>query len=64
MPFPGVGTGGQENFTYQARAFLDEIAGLERLPRPATFAEGLRNLVVEEAIVEAATKGVAVEVPR
>jgi predicted dehydrogenase len=62
MPFPGVGTGGQENFTFQARAFLDEIVGLDRLPRQATFAEGLRNLVVEEAIVEAATKGVAVEV--
>ncbi len=31
---------GQEFFTYQARAFLDEIAGLDRLPRQATFADG------------------------
>ncbi len=37
MPFSGLGHGGQEFFTYQARAFLDEIAGLERLPRQATF---------------------------
>jgi predicted dehydrogenase len=62
MPFPGVGLGQQEYFTHQARAFLDEIAGLDRLPRPATFADGLRNLRVEEAIIEAASKGITVEV--
>jgi predicted dehydrogenase len=62
MPFAGVGHGGQEFFTYQARAFLDQIAGLERLPAPATFTDGLRNLRVEEAIVEAAEKGIAVDV--
>jgi predicted dehydrogenase len=63
MPFSGVGHGGQEFFTYQARAFLDEIAGLDRLPRQATFADGLRNLQVEEAIVTAATSGASVRVP-
>lgn len=62
MPFPGIGHGGQEFFTYQARAFLDEIAGLDRLPRPASFADGLRNLLVEEAIVTAARTGTAAEV--
>ncbi len=62
MPFAGVGHGGQDFFTYQARAFLDEIAGLSRLPGPATFAEGLRNLVVEEAVVGSAETGSAVEV--
>ena len=62
MPFAGIGHGGQEFFTYQARAFLDEIAGLSRLPRPATFADGLRNLRVEEAVVKSATTGVLVEV--
>jgi predicted dehydrogenase len=60
MPFAGVGHGGQEFFTYQARAFLDEIAGLDRLPKQATFADGLHNLRVEEAIVEAAATGAAV----
>ncbi|HJV12283.1 MAG TPA: Gfo/Idh/MocA family oxidoreductase [Propionibacteriaceae bacterium] len=62
MPFAGIGHGGQEFFTYQARAFLDEIAGLSRLPRPATFADGLRNLRVEEAVVKSATSGASVEV--
>jgi predicted dehydrogenase len=57
MPFPGVGHGGQEFFTYQARAFLDEIAGLDRLPRPATFADGLRNLRVQRAVIESAATG-------
>jgi predicted dehydrogenase len=62
MPFAGIGHGGQEFFTYQARAFLDEIAGLDRLPRPATFVDGLRNLQVEEAVVKSATSGSAVKV--
>ena len=62
MPFAGVGVGGQDNFTYQARAFLDEIAGLSRLPRCATFADGLHNLAVEEAVVTAARTGAATKV--
>jgi len=64
MPFAGVGHGGQEFFTYQARAFLDEIAGLDRLPRQATFADGLRNLQVERAVIEAAATGSTAEVTR
>ena len=64
MPFSGIGHGGQEFFTYQARAFLDEIAGLDRLPRQATFADGLRNMRVDEAIVKSAATGAAVTVPR
>jgi predicted dehydrogenase len=64
MPFSGIGHGGQEFFTYQARAFLDEIAGLDRLPRQATFADGLRNMQVEEAVVKSAATGAAVAVPR
>jgi predicted dehydrogenase len=62
MPFSGIGHGGQEYFTYQARAFLDQIAGLDRLPAQASFADGLRNLRVEEAIVQAAVTGSAVKV--
>ena len=62
MAFPGIGHGGQEFFTYQARAFLDEIAGLDRLPRQATFGDGLRNMQVEEAIVKSATSGASVKV--
>ena len=61
MPFAGVGHGGQEFFTYQARAFLDQIAGLDRLPAQASFADGLRNLQVEEAIVRSALTGQTVK---
>lgn len=62
MPFSGIGHGGQEYFTYQARSFLDQIAGLDRLPAQASFADGLRNLQVEEAIVQAARTGCRVSV--
>ncbi len=62
MPFAGMGHGGQEFFTYQARAFLDEVSGLDRLPRQATFADGLRNLQVQRAVIEAATTGSTAEV--
>lgn len=57
MPFAGVGHGNQDLFTYQARSFLDEIAGLDRLPRCASFADGLHNLRVEEAVVEVRSDG-------
>jgi predicted dehydrogenase len=64
MGFPGVGHGGQEFFTYQARAFLEEIVGLKETPWCATFSDGLHNLVVEEAVVASAlTSGAAVAVP-
>ena len=62
MPFAGVGHGGQEYFTYQARAFLDQIAGLDRFPAQASFADGLRNLRIEEAVVVAVTEGRTVDV--
>ena len=57
MGFPGVGHGGQEFFTYQARAFLEEIVGLKETPWCATFADGLHNLVVEEAVVASTAAG-------
>ena len=53
---------GRQEFIHQARAFLDEIAGLDRLLRQATFADGLRNLQIQRAIVEAAMTGSALEV--
>lgn len=57
MGFPGVGRGVQEFFTYQARAFLEEIAGLRQSPWCATFADGLHNLDIEQAIVTSAAAG-------
>ena len=54
MDFPSVGHGQNDFFTFQARAFLDEIAGLDQLPRCPRLAEGLHNLRVLDAVVAAA----------
>jgi predicted dehydrogenase len=64
MDFPGVGHGQNELFTFQARAFLEQIAGLDRLPRCPPLAEGLHNLRVLDAVVASARgDGRAVAVP-
>jgi predicted dehydrogenase len=55
MDATGIGTGHNDSFVYQARAFLDEVAGRAELPANASFAQGLHNLLVEEAVVAAAT---------
>jgi predicted dehydrogenase len=54
MDFPSVGHGQNDFFTFQARAFLDEVAGLGELPRCPRLAEGLHNLKVLDAIVTSA----------
>jgi predicted dehydrogenase len=54
MDFPSVGHGQNDFFTFQARAFLEEIAGLDELPRCPPLAEGLHNLRVLDAIVASA----------
>jgi predicted dehydrogenase len=50
MDFPSVGHGQSDFFTFQARAFLDQIAGRDGLPRCPALAEGLHNLRVLEAV--------------
>ncbi len=55
MDATGIGTGHNDSFVYQARAFLDEIAGLDEIPRNATLADGLRSLQVQEQIIAAAS---------
>jgi predicted dehydrogenase len=57
MDFPGVGYGQNDLFTFQARAFLQQVAGMTGLPRCPTFADGLHNLLVEEAVVASASTG-------
>ncbi len=54
MDFPGVGYGQNDLFVYQARAFLEQVAGLDRLPPCPTMADGLHNLEVLDAVVAAA----------
>jgi predicted dehydrogenase len=57
MDFPSVGHGQNDFFTFQARAFLDEIAGLDRLPRCPSLAAGLHNLSVLDSVAAAAQAG-------
>jgi predicted dehydrogenase len=67
MDAQGVGVGQNEGFAYQARAFLEEVAGLdeaESLPRVTTFDEGVHNMEILAAVTESAAKGGAgVSVP-
>jgi predicted dehydrogenase len=57
MDFPGVGYGQNDLFTFQARAFLEQVAGLEGLPRLASFEEGLHNMRLLDAVVASAKAG-------
>jgi predicted dehydrogenase len=57
MDFPGVGYGQNDLFSFQARAFLEQVAGLEGLPRVASFAEGLHNIRLLDAVAASAKAG-------
>ena len=57
MDAPSVGFGQNDAFAYQARAFLEEVAGIdeaESLPRCATFDEGVHNMELLAAVAESA----------
>jgi predicted dehydrogenase len=58
MDFPTVGHGQNDFFVYQARALLDQITGVEKLPPCPDMAHGLHNLRVLEAVVAAVDKPV------
>lgn len=62
MDFPTVNYGQNDLFVWQARGFLEQVAGLNQTPKVASFDEGLRNLVILDAIVRSAQKGGAEEV--
>jgi predicted dehydrogenase len=57
MDFPGVGYGQNDLFVWQARAFLDQVAGVHGLPAPASFEEGVHDLRLLAAVVESARTG-------
>jgi predicted dehydrogenase len=65
MEAPGVGGGNAEMFTFQARAFLDQVAGVaDPVPACASFADALRTMEIIQAVVESAQNGgAAVAVP-
>ncbi|GAA4678329.1 Gfo/Idh/MocA family protein [Frondihabitans cladoniiphilus] len=57
MDAPSVGFGQNDAFAYQARAFLDEVAGFseeESLPRNASFDEGVHNMELLAAVTASA----------
>ncbi|MEU6129866.1 Gfo/Idh/MocA family oxidoreductase [Saccharopolyspora sp. NPDC047091] len=64
MDFPSVGLGVNDAFVFQARAFLDEIAGVDDgLPACPDFAHGAHNLrVLRAATTSAADGGAAVRI--
>jgi predicted dehydrogenase len=68
MDAAGIGVGQNDGFAFQARAFLEEVAGIdegESLPRCASFDEGVHNMEVLAAVAQSAAKdGASVEVPR
>ncbi|RKR75223.1 Gfo/Idh/MocA family protein [Frondihabitans australicus] len=60
MDAQGVGFGQNEGFVFQARAFLEEVAGLPEeasLPRCATFDEGVHNMELLAAVASSAEAG-------
>jgi predicted dehydrogenase len=60
MDAPSVGFGQNDAFAYQARAFLDEVAGVDEasaLPPCATFDEGVHNMELLAAVTESALAG-------
>ena len=58
MDFPSVGHGQNDFFVFQARAFLNAVAGrTDELPPPPTLAEGLHNMRVLDAVVASAQAG-------
>jgi predicted dehydrogenase len=64
MEAPGVGIGNQEAFTYQCRAFLDQIAGTpDSLPANASFADALHTMEIIQAVVRSSqSDGASVDV--
>jgi predicted dehydrogenase len=66
MDAPSVGFGQNDAFAYQARAFLDEVAGLGEdvsLPRCATFDDGVHNMEILDAVATSAeNQGATVDI--
>ncbi len=61
MDFPGVSYGVGDLFGFQARAFLEQVAGIEGgLPPVAGFDDGVRDLTVIDAVIRSAAAGGAV----
>lgn len=64
---PGVGVGQNDQFFFQNRAFLQEVAGLKEtagLPFCSTFEDGLHNMEIIESVIESSrNNGASASVP-
>ena len=54
MDFPSVGHGQNDLFAWQARAFLDQVAGLGKLAPVPSLAHGLHNMEIQAAVTQSA----------
>ncbi|WP_028065622.1 Gfo/Idh/MocA family protein [Solirubrobacter soli] len=54
MDFPSVGHGQNDLFVWQARAFLDQVAGLDKLVPVPSIAHGLHNMEILAAVTQSA----------
>jgi predicted dehydrogenase len=60
LPVDALGVQQNEDFVFQARAFLEEVAGIDEadsLPRNASFDEGVHNMEILAAVAESAANG-------
>lgn len=57
MDSSGAGHGMSDLFVYQARAFVDQIAGITKLPPCASFREGRHGMAIGEAVITSARSG-------
>jgi predicted dehydrogenase len=57
MDFPSVGYGQNDLFAWQARAFLDQVAGVGKLPPVPSLAHGLHNMEIQAAVTQSALNG-------
>ena len=57
MDFPSVGHGQNDLFAWQSRAFLDQVAGLGKLPPLPSLAHGLHNMEIQAAVTHSALNG-------
>ena len=65
MDFPGCSYGVGDLFGYQARAFLEQVAGIKGLPPVAAFEDGVRDLQIIDAVTRsAAADGARVSVAK
>jgi predicted dehydrogenase len=54
MDFPSVGHGQNDLFAWQARAFLDQVTGVGKLPPLPSLLDGLHNMQILAAVTESA----------